>query len=227
MDAFGFRSWRAGGVFLSLESRHRSSGRGCDHASSRRSLRRKPAVMANFHPRELWLSIDRPMGDFAAVVAQAERAGMKLSVKKEGDEFDYGGAHMRVLAPGRDQVTGSVRPNDDCLVFTARLAGRRRCWRGCGASGGAARGGGACGGNAAESGASWERERNVRRSAGDGSSPVCGDFGGGAECVWASAARGAGTVAGGGVKTYRTDEEGAVSFYLDGKSVTAEVGILH
>jgi competence protein ComEC len=30
-----------------------------------------------------------------------------------------------------------------------------------------------------------------------------------------------------GVKTYRTDEEGAVSFYLDGKSVTAEVGILH
>ncbi|MGB9084134.1 MAG: ComEC/Rec2 family competence protein, partial [Terriglobales bacterium] len=82
-----------------------------------------PAVMANFHPQELWLSIDRPMGDFAAVVAQAERAGMKLSVKKEGDEFDYGGAHMRVLAPGRDQVTGSVRPNDDCLVFTAAFGG--------------------------------------------------------------------------------------------------------
>jgi len=30
-----------------------------------------------------------------------------------------------------------------------------------------------------------------------------------------------------GVKTFRTDEDGAVSFYLDGKSVTADVAILH
>ena len=30
-----------------------------------------------------------------------------------------------------------------------------------------------------------------------------------------------------GVKTYRTDEEGAVSFFLDGKSVTPDVAILH
>ncbi len=30
-----------------------------------------------------------------------------------------------------------------------------------------------------------------------------------------------------GVKTYRTDEEGAVSFYLDGKSVTPDVALTH
>ncbi len=30
-----------------------------------------------------------------------------------------------------------------------------------------------------------------------------------------------------GVKTFRTDEEGAISFYLDGRSVTPEVAILH
>jgi competence protein ComEC len=30
-----------------------------------------------------------------------------------------------------------------------------------------------------------------------------------------------------GVKTYRTDVEGAVSFYLDGKSVTPDVALLH
>jgi competence protein ComEC len=29
-----------------------------------------------------------------------------------------------------------------------------------------------------------------------------------------------------GVRTYRTDEEGAVSFYLDGKSVAPEVAII-
>ena len=42
-------------------------------------------------------------------------------MKKEGDEFDYGGARFHVLAPGRDQDTGAMRPNDDCLVFTASL----------------------------------------------------------------------------------------------------------
>ena len=82
-----------------------------------------PAVIANFHPRELWLSIDEPVGQLAPIVAQAERAGTKVSVKKEGDEFDYGGAHFHMLAPGRDQVTGSMRPNDDCLVFTVTFAG--------------------------------------------------------------------------------------------------------
>ena len=29
------------------------------------------------------------------------------------------------------------------------------------------------------------------------------------------------------VTTYRTDEEGAVSFYLDGKSVTPDVALIH
>jgi hypothetical protein len=57
---------------------------------------------------------------------------MDVSVKKEGDEFDYGGVHFHMLAPGRDQITGSMRPNDDCLVFTAAFGAttalaRRRC----------------------------------------------------------------------------------------------------
>jgi competence protein ComEC len=30
-----------------------------------------------------------------------------------------------------------------------------------------------------------------------------------------------------GVKTYRTDEEGAVSFYLDGKVATPEAALIH
>ena len=40
-----------------------------------------PAVIANFHPRELWLSIDKPVGELAMIVAQAQNAGMKVSVK--------------------------------------------------------------------------------------------------------------------------------------------------
>jgi len=82
-----------------------------------------PAVIANFHPRELWISIDHPVGELPPVVVQAQKAGMEISVKKEGDAFDYGGAHFHVLAPGRDQDTGAMRPNDDCLVFTASVGG--------------------------------------------------------------------------------------------------------
>ena len=40
-----------------------------------------PAVIANFDPRELWLSIDKPVGELAMIVAQAQNAGMKVSVK--------------------------------------------------------------------------------------------------------------------------------------------------
>jgi len=80
-----------------------------------------PAVMANFHPKELWLGVDNPVGELASIVKQAQKAEMAVSVKKEGDEFDYGGLHFHMLAPGREQVTGLMRPNDDCLVFTATL----------------------------------------------------------------------------------------------------------
>jgi competence protein ComEC len=82
-----------------------------------------PAVIANFIPANSGSVSTRPVGELAPIVAQAERAGMKVSVKKEGDEFDYGGAHFHMLAPGRDQITGSMRPNDDCLVFTATFGG--------------------------------------------------------------------------------------------------------
>jgi competence protein ComEC len=37
-----------------------------------------PAVIANFHPRELWISIDKPVGELAPVVAQAKRAGSEF-----------------------------------------------------------------------------------------------------------------------------------------------------
>jgi competence protein ComEC len=47
-----------------------------------------PAVIANFHPRKLSMSIDKPAGELAPIIAQAQRAAMKVSVIKEGNEFD-------------------------------------------------------------------------------------------------------------------------------------------
>ena len=187
-----------------------------------------PAVIANFHPRELWISIDKPVGELAPIVAQAQRAGMKVSVKKEDDQSDYGGAHFHILAPGRDQITGSMLPNDECLVFTATFGGTTALLEG-------------------------DAERPVERRvveehpeamllkvAHHGSaSGTSADLLATVHPRYAVISVGARNVYGhprrevlerlqqAGVKTYRTDEEGAVSFYLDGKSVTPDVALLH
>jgi competence protein ComEC len=187
-----------------------------------------PAVIANFHPRELWISIDKPVGQLAPIVAQAQAAGMQVSIKKEGDQFDYGGAHFRMLAPGRDQVTGSMRPNDDCLVFTATFGGTTALLEG---------------------DAERPAERRVveehpeamllkvaHHGSASGTSaallatvhPRYAVISVGARNVYGHPRREVlERLQQAGVKTYRTDEDGAVSFYLDGKSVTADVALLH
>jgi competence protein ComEC len=187
-----------------------------------------PAVIANFHPRELWMSIDKPVGELATIVAQAEKAGMQVAVKKEGDQFDYGGVHFTMLAPGRDQITGSMRPNDDCLVFTAQFGGTTALLEG---------------------DAERPAERRVveehpeamllkvaHHGSASGTStallatvrPRYAVISVGARNVYGHPRREVlERLQQAGVKTFRTDEEGAVSFYLDGKTVTPDVAIIH
>ena len=187
-----------------------------------------PAVIANFHPRELWLSIDKPVGALVPIVAQAQSAGMNISVKREGDQFDYGGAHFHMLAPGRDHVTGSMRPNDDCLVFTATFAGTTALLEG-----DAER-------PAERRVVEQHPEAMLLKVAHHGSaSGTSADLLATVQPRYAVISVGARNVYGhprrevlerlqqAGVKTYRTDEEGAVSFYLDGKSVTPDVALIH
>ena len=187
-----------------------------------------PAVIANFHPRELWLSIDKPVGELASIVAQAQRAQMVVSVKKEGGEFDYGGVHFHMLAPGRDQVTGSMRPNDDCLVFTATLGATTALLEGDAE-------------RAAERRVVEQHpEAMVLKVAHHGSaSGTSADLLSTLHPRYAVISVGARNSYGhprrevldrlqhAGVKTYRTDEEGAISFYLDGKTVTPDIALIH
>ena len=187
-----------------------------------------PAVIANFHPQELWLSIDKPVAALLPIVEQAQRAGMSVSVKKEGDQFDYGGAHFHMLAPGRDQITGSMRPNDDCLVFTATFGETTALLEGDAE-------------RPAERRVVEEHpEAMLLKVAHHGSaSGTSADLLATVHPRYAVISVGARNVYGhprrevlerleqAGVKTYRTDEEGAVSFFLDGKSVTPEVALIH
>jgi competence protein ComEC len=183
-----------------------------------------PSVMANLHPRELWLGSAVPTAELAPILAQAKRARMGILVRQEGEEFDYGGARFHVLAPGRDAVTGAMRPNDDSLVFTV-----------------------AVGGTAAllEGDAEGPEERRVVQQhpeamllkvAHHGSaSATSSELLATVRPQYAVISAGVRNVYGhprrevlerlqrAGVKTYRTDMTGAVSFYLDGKTVTPNV----
>jgi competence protein ComEC len=153
---------------------------------------------------------------------------MAVSIKKEGDEFDYGGAHFRMLAPGRDQDTGAMRLNDDCLVFTVGLGQTTALLEG-------------------DAERVVERrivqehpQADVLKVAHHGSaSATSADLLATVHPRYAVISVGARNVYGhprrevlerlqeAGVRTYRTDEEGAVSFYLDGKAATSEVALIH
>lgn len=186
-----------------------------------------PAVIANFHPRQLWISIDKPLGELAGIVGQAHRAGMDVFVKKEGDEFDYGGVHIRMLAPGRDQITGSMRPNDDCLVFTAAFGGTTALLEGDAEKPAERR--------VVEQRPSAILLKVAHHGSASGTSTDLLSTIHAQYAVISVGTRNAyehprrevlERLQHAGVVTFRTDEDGAVSFYLDGKSVIPSVALI-
>jgi competence protein ComEC len=75
------------------------------------------AVIANFHPRELWLSLRPESPELAAVLDQARKQAVEVREFREGDRFDFGGARVEVLAPPRDWAAGPRPENNDTLVL--------------------------------------------------------------------------------------------------------------
>jgi len=187
-----------------------------------------PSVIANFRPRELWLSTDAPNPELDPILIQAKHAGMGISVRSEGDDFDYGGAHFHVLGPRHDEARAALRPNLQSLVFTVALADTTALL---------------------EADAEHAEERRIveqhpeaqllkvahHGSAGSTSSELLATV----HPRYAVISAGVRNVYGhprrevlerlqeAGVKTYRTDMMGAVSFYLDGESVTPSLGTIH
>jgi competence protein ComEC len=72
------------------------------------------AVLANFRPRELWLS-DTSAPEMRALLRQASELGVRVILHQAGDNFDLGGASVRVLAPEAGNPAG--RRNDESLVM--------------------------------------------------------------------------------------------------------------
>jgi competence protein ComEC len=72
------------------------------------------AILANFRPRELWLA-DPSDPEMKKLVQQAQELGVVVVRHRAGDEFDFGGARVRILAPGEEQP--QARRNDESLVM--------------------------------------------------------------------------------------------------------------
>lgn len=75
------------------------------------------AILANFHPHELWLGVDSPSPELQTVLREANRLGVRIVSRQAGDEFEIGGSRVRILAPDPDPVSHAWRANDDCIVM--------------------------------------------------------------------------------------------------------------
>ena len=76
-----------------------------------------PSIIANFRPREFWYGVHSPTRDFERV----EQAGLSFHLisksRHAGDQFDFGGVHIRVLNPQPGWEPRNPAQDDESLVL--------------------------------------------------------------------------------------------------------------
>ena len=79
------------------------------------------AVIENFRPRELWLPEGIPNSEIGKLLDVAHSYGVSIVYRKAGEIFSYGATSFRVLAPSSESVTRNVgndsHRNDESLVM--------------------------------------------------------------------------------------------------------------
>ena len=186
------------------------------------------AILANFHPRELWLGVDTPSAELEKLLREAKKLGIPVVSRKAGDSFALGGANFRILAPMPDPQSHTWRLNDDCLVMTVRYGQTSALLE-------------ADAEKAAERRfANEQPQADLLKVAHHGSmTSTIPELLAAVHPRFAVISVGARNVYGhprlevlrrlaeSQVATYRTDLDGAVTFYLDGKTVSPRVVALH
>jgi competence protein ComEC len=176
------------------------------------------AVLANFHPRELWVGANSPTESLAVVIAYAREQKIAIRSFGTGDEVGYDGIDIRFLAPIKDEQHRRV--NDDCLAMKLTFLSSSLLMEG---------------------DAEKFVERNIVREDPSADLLKIGHHGSAtstSEELLAAVRPRIGVISVGrqnsyghprwevlrrladsGVSVYRTDMDGLVTFYLDGKSV--------
>jgi competence protein ComEC len=186
------------------------------------------AVLKNFRPEELWVGLLPPSQALQNVITTAEALGVKVVRHWEGDEFNFGGANLQVLFPPRDWPVGPKPQNSDSMVLRLSLGDTSVLLEG---------------------DAEKQVERRVAALHHPGANLIKIGHHGSAnattpELVASAKPRFAiisvgsgnsfglprtevlGRLAAAGARVYRTDLDGAVTFYLDGHSVMPSVAAL-
>jgi competence protein ComEC len=186
------------------------------------------AVLKNFKPKELWVGLLPPSALLESVIATAQSLGVKIVRHWEGDELAFGGTTVSVLFPPRDMVAGSKPQNNDSMVLRVSYGESSVLLEG-------------------------DAEKQVENRIAALHSPTAnllkvGHHGSAnattpellssAKPEFAIISVGSGNsfglprteilgrLAEAGARVYRTDVDGAVTFYLDGHSVTPSVAAL-
>jgi competence protein ComEC len=76
-----------------------------------------PAIIRNFHPRELWVGDLGNSPEWLALREVARQHGVRIVVLHAGQKLRYGGTMIEVLAPLADYQADAVARNNDSLVL--------------------------------------------------------------------------------------------------------------
>ncbi len=184
------------------------------------------AILTNFRPRELWLGDDSPPG-LQPIIQQAKNDGVRVINFKAGNSLNFGQINMRVLAPVDPEVE-SGRGNNDSLAMRISYGNTSALLEG---------------------DAERKTERQIAAEQPQADLLKVGHHGSATSTIpellkavhpqYAVISVGARNVYGhprkevldrlheAGVATYRTDLDGAVTFYLDGHTVVPKLPALH
>ncbi|MFZ1927906.1 MAG: ComEC/Rec2 family competence protein [Candidatus Sulfotelmatobacter sp.] len=82
-----------------------------------------PAILKDFRPTELWIGLLPPSRALDDLIAEAHTLGIKVVRHWEGDDFNFGGAKVEVLFPPRDWPVGLEPKNNDSMVLHVSYGG--------------------------------------------------------------------------------------------------------
>ncbi len=82
-----------------------------DHIGGMRS------IIANFQPRELWYGVESPSFPFRELLETAKLFHVEQKSLSAGSTFDYGGANIRVLNPVSGMLPHDPPQDDESLVL--------------------------------------------------------------------------------------------------------------
>ena len=75
------------------------------------------SILRNFKPSELWIALEPPSSALDAVIATAQALNIRVVRHWEGDQFEFGGVGVQVLFPPRDAFVWEKPRNNDSMVL--------------------------------------------------------------------------------------------------------------